>query len=175
MQQPALLTSTCSSCSHLKYSPNEVRGHPSPLHSNFHFIFAGRSRGGCFVQNSFVPSRGISPRLATDGRRPASKPIQLVRPEVRREKTGYTAPLYFPGAERVSLAAKHLATQLHSRLNPKRGAAAPVNGHPSPNAPAAPRSRIYTFGGDNRRSRETLYGFACRSYKQQLELDLRYT
>ncbi len=27
----------------------------------------------------------------------------------------------------------------------------------------------------NRHSRERLYGFACRNYKQKLELDLRYT
>jgi hypothetical protein len=39
-----------------------------------------------------------------------------------------------------------------------------------------PRLRFCAFGGvENRHSRERHYGFACSSFKPQLELDLRYT
>jgi hypothetical protein len=69
--------------------------------------------------------------------------------------------------------ARRLANHLLLRLNPKREAATPIQCPPK--APAAPRLRFCAFGVKNRHNKERHYGFACRSYKQQLELDLRYT
>jgi len=70
-----------------------------------------------------------------------------------------------------SLLAKHLATQLLLRLNPKRGAAAAIE---CPQNSCGLALKVL-LDSEEPHSREKQYGFACPSHKSELDLDLRYT
>ena len=82
----------------------------------------------------------------------------------------------FPAARSILCRAEHLATQLHLRLNPKRGAAALSTGRPPQNAPAAPRLRFYAVGGVGppQKGRDIMASFAVvRNINLSLISDIR--
>ena len=72
---------------------------------------------GCFVQLALWPVVEL---------------LQAWLPKLRGKKTGYKARLAICRELGRSFRAKHLATQLLSGLNPKRGAAIPVHQAPAP-------------------------------------------
>ena len=107
---------------------------------------------------------------------PIAESVQTWLLKLRGEKTNYKARPAICREMGRSFPAMHLVTQLLSGLNPKRGAAIPVDQAPAPKT----RLRLLALGSvDSAVKTATTgrenYGFAGSRYKHQLELDLRYT